>query len=317
MGMQAQRHSLPPLDLLRGFESVARHLSFTKAAAELFLTQSAVSRQVQVLEEAIGVALFQRRHRGLSLTDAGQRLYDKTADLLDELRETVREIRGADQLKPLTVTTTFSFASLWLIPRLPAFRAKHPEVAVRISADNQMQDLTRDRIEVAIRYCAPDAAPPGAIMLFGEEVMPMCSPALLRDRTRPLRKPEDLRHHILLHDDWNPREQWMHWDTWLQSLGMAGLKPAGDVRFSHYDQMIQAAIEGQGVALGRLPLLSGMIKRRKLVAPFEPRKLSGQMPTSSRSFFVFCEARAARRPDVQAFCEWLVAQARGEAATPD
>ena len=310
--MQNQRRSLPPLDLLTGFEAAARHLSFTKAATELFLTQSAISRQVQALEGAVGVPLFQRRHRALLLTDAGQVLYCKAVEILEQLAETTRQIRGAGAPAPLNVTTIVSFASLWLIPRLPHFRALHPAVDVRISADNTVIDLRRERMDVAIRYCAPQAAPPDAIKLFGEEVMPMCSPVLTRDKRRPLRAPEDLRHHVLLHDDFTPNARWLEWTTWLQAHGIVGLKPAAELRFSHYDQMIQAAVEGQGVALGRLPLLTGMIKRRQLVAPFEPRKLGGQMPTSSRAFFILREART-QRPEIQHFVNWLLAEAASDA----
>ncbi|MGE5616006.1 MAG: LysR substrate-binding domain-containing protein, partial [Bacillota bacterium] len=244
------------------------------------------------------------------LTEAGQVLYRKVAWMMEDLRGTMRELRGTAQSHPLTVTMSVSFASLWLIPRLPAFRRQHPTVDVRIVADNQLLDLSRDRIEVAIRYCAPDDPPANAVMLFGERVVPVCSPKLLRDRTRPLRAPEDLRHHMLLHDEWNARGTgWLHWDTWLQAQGLAKLKPAGDLRFSHYYQMIQAAIEGQGVALGRLPLISDMIKRRELVVPFEP--LTSQIETP-RAFFMLREPRSAERADVSAFCDWLVAQARRE-----
>jgi LysR family transcriptional regulator, glycine cleavage system transcriptional activator len=310
----ADRRELPPLDLLLGFEAAARHLSFTKAATELFLTQSAVSRQVQALEEALGVSLFQRRHRALLLTDEGQLLSRAVGSMLDELREVTRKVRGTGVPTPLSVTTIVSFASLWLIPRLPKFRAQHPSADVRISADNQIVNLTRERIDVAIRYCAPDAAPPGAVKLFGEEVMPMCSPALLREPKRPLKTPADLRHHVLLHDDWSPVQPWLDWNTWLQAHGAAGLKPASELRFSHYDQMIQAAVDGQGVALGRWPLLSGLIKRGQLVAPFEPKTLRGETPRTTRAFFVFCEPRAAGRAEVQAFVSWLIAEADSDCA---
>jgi hypothetical protein len=195
--MQRQLRELPPLDLLRGFEAAARHLSFTKAAAELFLTQPAVSRQVHALEETIGVVLFQRRHRALLLTDAGQVLHRKVTTMMQELRETVRELRGSAELRTLTVTTTVTFASLWLVPRLPMFHALNPTTDVRISANNQLLDLVRERIDVAIRNCACDAAPPDGVRLFGEEVIPVCSPRLLRDRARPLRTPDDLRRHVL------------------------------------------------------------------------------------------------------------------------
>lgn len=310
----ADRRELPPLDLLLGFEAAARHLSFTKAAAELFLTQSAVSRQVQALEEALGVPLFQRKHRALLLTDEGQMLLKSTSAMLESMRELTRKIRGSNVPTALSVTTIVSFASLWLIRRLPKFREANPCVDVRISADNQLVDLTRDRIDVAIRYCAPEAAPKGSIKLFGEEVMPVCSPQLLRDKKRPLKTPQDLRHHVLLHDEYSPREAWLHWDTWLTAHGVVGLDRAGDVGFSHYDQMIQAAAEGQGVALGRWPLLSNLIKRGQLVAPFDPGTLHGEPPKSTRAFFVFCEPRSASRPEVKAFVDWLIAESDRDCA---
>jgi DNA-binding transcriptional LysR family regulator len=311
--MQNQR-KLPPLDLLPGFEAAARHLSFTKAADELHLTQSAVSRQVQALEEVLGVALFQRRHRALLLTDAGQLLQQSVSEMLGQLRELTRRIRGEGDAQLVTVTTTFSFASLWLVPRLPTFRQLHPKIDVRISADNTLVDLTRDRIDIAVRYCAPDKAPAKSIQLFGEAVMPVCSPGLLRDRKRPLRKPADLRNHILLHDDFTPGTPWLEWVNWLEAHGLQGLTPAGELRFSHYDTMIRAAMDGQGIALGRWPLLAAALRRRQLVAPFESEGPPARAPVSARAFHVFCEPRAAQRPEVCAFCDWIQAEAREDVA---
>jgi LysR family transcriptional regulator, glycine cleavage system transcriptional activator len=302
------RRDLPQLDLLTGFEAAARHLSFTRAAAELFLTQSAISRQVQALEEQIGTPLFQRRHRALLLTDAGQLLYRSAQEVLGILDQTTRQIRGLNSSRTLTVTTTISFASLWLIPRLPRFRERHPLVDVRISADHAVFDLTRDRIDVAIRYCAPERAPAQAKKLFGESVVPMCSPKLLKDRRRPLREPADLRHHILLHDDYLDSTPWLEWGNWLQSQGLADLKPAGDLRFSVYDQMIQAALDGQGVALGRLPLLAQHVRTRRLVMPFAGASRSEPEPTSSRAFYLIAEPRAAARAEVQAFVDWILTE---------
>jgi LysR family transcriptional regulator, glycine cleavage system transcriptional activator len=302
------RRDLPQLDLLTGFEAAARHLSFTRAAAELFLTQSAISRQVQALEEQIGTPLFQRRHRALLLTDAGQLLYRSAQEVLGILDQTTRQIRGLNSSRTLTVTTTISFASLWLIPRLPRFRERHPLVDVRISADHAVFDLTRDRIDVAIRYCAPERAPAQAKKLFGESVVPMCNPKLLKDRRRPLREPADLRHHILLHDDYLDSTPWLEWGNWLQSQGLADLKPAGDLRFSVYDQMIQAALDGQGVALGRLPLLAQHVRTRRLVMPFAGASRSEPEPTSSRAFYLITEPRAAARAEVQAFVDWILTE---------
>lgn len=303
------RPAVPQLDLLIGFESAARHLSFTKAAAELHLTQSAVSRQVQALEQQLGVPLFERRHRALLLTEAGRLLYRSSTDALRSLEQTTRRIRGLKAPHTLTVTTVVSFASLWLVPRLPRFRDVYPLADVRIAADNRVVDLARERIDVAIRYCSPDRAPPYAIKLFGEEVVPVCSPVLLRDRQRPLRTPADLRNHTLLHDDMVDALPWLEWSTWLESHGLPDLKPAGDLHFSLYDQMIHAALDGQGVALGRLPLLAHLTESRRLVVPFVHDGRDNGMPQATRAFFVIPEPGSASRPEVSAFVEWVSAEA--------
>lgn len=307
------RRDLPQLDLLIGFEAAARHLSFTKAASELFLTQSAISRQVQALEEQLGMPLFQRRHRTLLLTDAGQLLYRGTSEAIGILQETTERIRGFKSSRMLVVTTLVSFASLWLVPRMPRFRALHPQIDVRIAADNTVFDLNRERIDVAIRYMSPERAPASARKLFGEEVLQMCSPRLLKDRSRPLRTPADLRHHTLLHDDMSDVTPWLEWGTWLESHGVGKLQPAGELHFSLYDQMIHAAIDGQGVALGRLPLLAELIAQGKLVAPFAGAK-GKQMPEATRAFFVLTEPSSAMRPEVRAFVDWVIAESTEDAA---
>src|SRR5665647_336136 len=172
--MREQRRNLPSLDLLRGFEAAARNLSFTNAAAELFVTQSAVSRQVKAVEDHLGVALFVRRHRALLLTEAGHDLYRATAQALRQLADAATRIRERGAGRTLTVTTTNGFASLWLIPRLADFRSRRPDIDIRISANTRMLDLEREGIELAVRYCMPKAAPEGALRLFGEMVLPVC-----------------------------------------------------------------------------------------------------------------------------------------------
>ena len=316
--MQKKYRDLPPLDLLRGFEASARHLSFTKAAEELFLTQSAISRQVQTLEESLGVPLFQRRHRALLLTDAGQVLEQLVSRHLAELRETVTRIAGAGGSKMLTVTTMVTFASLWLVPRLAQFRKVHPEIDVRIAANNEILDLERDRIDVAIRYVAADKVPAGAQQLFAEEVVPVCAPELTRDRQRPLKEPADLKHHILLHDDpvgskKFPALPYLQWDPWLEAMGLSELQSAGALHFSHYDQMIHAALNGEGVALGRLPLLSRQIREGKLIAPFEKARSRGRGTVSTRAYYVLVMPGAQARPEVRHFMDWLLAEARAQA----
>jgi DNA-binding transcriptional LysR family regulator len=304
--MPEQRRNLPSLDHLRGFEAAARNLSFTRAAEELFVTQSAVSRQVKTIEDHLGVALFARRHRALLLTEAGHELYRATAQALRQLSDAATKIKGRGAGRTLTVTATIGFASLWLIPRLTDFRNQRPDIDIRISANNKMLDLEREGIEVAIRYCMPKAAPENAVKLFGEVVLPVCSPKLVT-RAAPLARPEDLRHHILLHYE-RPEgvTPWLSWTVWLETMQLPGLKPVGSLRFSQYDQAIQAAINGQGVALGTSPLVRQLIRQGRLTAPLEKKF------ESSRAYYLVISADAADRPEVQDFASWLLRQAKQE-----
>ncbi len=295
---------LPSLDFFKGFEAAARHLSFTKAAEELFVTQSAVSRQIQALEQRLGVALFLRRNRGLALTDAGQQMWRAVDSALRTLQQAVDQVSPGATPKMVTVTSSMAFSSLWLIPRLSGFRRQHPDVDVRISANNQVLDLDRERIDLAIRYCPTRAAPAGSVRLFGEEILPVCSPALLRDRTRPLKSPQDLRHHVLLHYDEPHRPTpWFTWNVWLETAGVPDLEPAGSLRFNHYDQTIGAALGGQGVALGRRPLVKKLLADGALVAPFPLGSVT------DRAYFIVKTPATAGRPDVTHFVEWLITEA--------
>jgi LysR family glycine cleavage system transcriptional activator len=307
--MYKRAHDLPSLDLLKGFEAAARYLSFTKAAAELFVTQSAISRQVKTLEDQLGVALFRRRHRELRLTDAGQTLYKTTGEALRMLRDTTGRLgKGASGV--LTVTTMLSFASLWLVPRLNDFRRLHPEIEVRIAAANEFKDLEREGIDIAIRYCVPKAAGPGAVKLFGERVFPVCAPAL--HRSGELKSPQEIARTVLLHyDDADRRFPYLSWDVWLDLVHAQDVKPAGTLRFSHYDQLIQAALEGQGLALGRSPLVARWLKDGKLVLPFGKRYMSS--PADSRAYFIMTAQGSASRPETTAFSGWLKDQARAAA----
>src|SRR5690349_3849116 len=183
------RRNLPSLDLLKGFEAAARNLSFTKAASELFVTQSAISRQIQTLEDQLGVTLFRRHHRELRLTEEGQTLYKTAGEVLRLLREVAGRL-GSRPAGMLTVTTTVSFAALWLVPRLNDFRRLHPGIDMRLAATNEFQDLERGGIDLAIRYCTPKAAGSGALRLFGELVFPVCAKSLLAGRR--LGSPRDL-----------------------------------------------------------------------------------------------------------------------------
>ena len=303
--MHNQHWQLPPLELLLAFEAAARHLSFTKAAGELFLTQSAVSRQIQALEESLGGKLFERRTRALFLTENGQRLHQVVQGVLEQLQETTQKLRGTAAARTVTVTTTPGFASLWLIPRLNAYLQAHKGVDVRISATYDTVDLERDGVDLAIRY-APADEMHGQRPLFEEEVIPVCSPALAADPARPLREPADLRAQVLLHSD-DSRYSWMEWNIWLHAHGLHDLKPAGALQFNQYDQLVQAAVNGQGVALGRLPLLRRMLREKQLVAPFK------RSVVSSRGYYLVRSARVAGKQDVAAFEGWLLEETRKDA----
>jgi LysR family transcriptional regulator, glycine cleavage system transcriptional activator len=300
---------LPSLDLLRGFETAARLLSFTKAGLELHLTQSAVSRQIKELEDQLGVALFERRHRALVLTEAGQQFYPAAAQVLAMMRAATDRLRATAGNKSLYVSTTAGFASLWLIPRLAGFARTHPGVDVRISAQVRMQDLERDGVDVAIRFCPPALAGEDAVRLsFGESVFPVCSPRLLADPKRPLRETADLSGHVLLHvDDPEGRWPWLHWRVWLEVAGMQDLRPAGNLRFSGYDQVVPAAIAGHGVALGRTPLVTEALASGELVALFH------EVAHTERAYFAKVSRIASTRPEVVDFIAWLKMEAAKDA----
>jgi len=296
---------LPPLELLVEFEAAARHLSFTKAAAERFVTQSAMSRRIKTLEDDLGVALFRRRHRALVLTDEGQRLFETCTTLLAELRTTVARIRQPTQRQVLALTTTPGLASLWLIPRLPAFTQAHPGIDVRIDASFRRRDLRGEGIDVAIRY-----APAGSIdgtQLFAETVLPVCSPQLLKRTGHPLRSAADL-HRFPLLQMMLPADAGMptDWDPWLKAVNLPDLEPAATLSFNNYDEVIVAAVAGQGIALGRTPLIDRLLEERKLVAP-----LQGSF-ASPRAYFLVIEPAARNRPAVRALEQWL----QDEAARP-
>ena len=303
---------LPPLDLLLGFESAARNLSFTKAAGELFLTQSAVSRQIQALEEFVGVPLFERRHKALALTESGVAYYRTVAPILEQLREATRRLREARTGQVLTVTTTVSFASMWLIPRLARFRRLHPAIDVRIKATWEVADLEREGIDLAIRDCAMHNVPPGAMFLVGDHLAAMCSPGYAKEAKaakKPLAVPEDLRHHVMLqlHDP-TGRWPWLSWAAWLEAMGVEDLEPCGTQTFDAYDQVVQAALHGQGVVLGRLTMAGPALREKRLLALF------GREQRIARAFHAVPSRTSGDRPEAKQFVAWLREEIAADAA---
>lgn len=307
--MRDRQYDLPPLDRLVAFEAAARHLSFTRAADELALTQSAVSRQVASLEEHFGVPLFHRLHRALRLSDEGVALQRAVLPALQQLHDVNTALRQRARHKTLVVSTTAGFAGLWLIPRLGGFTASRPDVDVRISASSELVNLNRDGVDLAIRYLTDDAPGADALRLLGDSFVPVCSPRLLRDKAHPLKAPQDLRHHCLLHMDYGPGSELLDWPLWLRAMGVEGLVPASVLHFSQYDQMIQAAVNAQGVAVGRMPLVNDLIERRQLIMPFN------ETVVSPRSYYLLQSAAAQGKAQVREFVAWLRAEAASGAAT--
>jgi LysR family transcriptional regulator, glycine cleavage system transcriptional activator len=301
--MNRIRHRPLPLGPLRAFEAVARHLSFRAAAEELHVTQPAVSRQIRGLEDELGATLFARGTRHVELTTAGSTLLRATAPLLDRLDASVRQIRSSAGREPVAVTTFASFASLWLIPRLHGFQATHPDIDIRISAHDALADPDDPDIDLALRYCHPDTAPPHAVQLFGEVLTPVCTPAL----APALRTPADLAGQTLLEeDDHRPSAAYLSWRHWLGLNAPAGLEPKRWVYLNFTYQQIQAALSGQGLALARLSLVNESLARGELVEPFGPAR---RIRSPFAYWLVRWPARRGR-PALDAFEQWLLEQAR-------
>jgi DNA-binding transcriptional LysR family regulator len=308
--MPRQRDLPLSLDLLRGFEAAARQLSFTAAASELFITQSAVSRQVQQLEEQLGVKLFERRTRALVLTEAGDLYFREVARALQQLREATAAVR-ARTTPVVRVTTTVTFASLWLIPRLASFQGRHADIQVHVVADNTVRELERLALDVAIRYCPASMVGPEAVRLFGETVAPVAAPALLKGKR--IRTPEEVLQLPLLEiDDPYGTAMWLSWKVWAEAMKIERPRSRRGLTFSHYDQIVQAALAGQGVALGRFPLLDPLLADRRLLLPLKGAQYATQ---AARAYWLIVAPPSAQRDEVRTFCDWIQRQAAA-AATP-
>jgi LysR family transcriptional regulator, glycine cleavage system transcriptional activator len=253
---------LASLDLIRGFVAVGRRMSITLAAQDLHLTQSAVSRQIQALEEALGIKLFNRGHRAVSFTPEGERLFHIADEAMQQLQNAFGAARPTSERLPVTVTSSIGFSSLWLLPRLGRFQQRHPDIDVRVAADNKVLDLRAEGIDLAVRYCAEAKAPPGSERLFDEFIVPVAHPSL---GLRQLDSPDAVARNVLLEYD-DPRRPWLGWADRLNAMGFGAVKPKGMLRFNQYDQAVQAALAGQGIALGRLALVQPLLADKRLVA---------------------------------------------------
>jgi LysR family glycine cleavage system transcriptional activator len=297
--MSVDLSKLPSLDLVRGFVAVGRRMSITQAARDLFLTQSAVSRQVHALEEFLGVRLLVRGHRNIAFTPEGERLFRSADGAIQQLQYVVAELRMTGRLRPVTISAATGLIMLWLLPRMGRLQAAHPDIDVRISANNQMQDLRNEGIDLAIRYAGAHQVPPGSIRLFGESLAPVAAPSL---GIGAMRSGAVLARHTLLEFD-EPRAPWLHWKDWLAGNGLPDARPAHFLRFNQYDMVIQAAIAGQGIALGRRALVQHLVDEGKLVWLAEP-----QAPARKAHSYWLLRAEASQRADVNAVADWIVGE---------
>ncbi|MFQ6021782.1 MAG: transcriptional regulator GcvA [Acidiferrobacterales bacterium] len=287
---------LPPLNAVRAFEAAARHLSFTKAAEELHVTQAAISHQVKTLEEYLGIKLFRRLNRALVLTEEGQVYLPPLRRIFDQLYEATKRVTEHEARGKLTVSVLPSFAARWLVPRLGRFVRAYPDIDVRVAPSRTLVDFAREDVDVSIRYGRGRYLGLRSDHLMPEEIFPVCSPALL-EGPHPLRQPNDLKYHTLLHDEGG---DYGDWGTWLLAAGVRDVDPGRGPVFTDAGMLIQAAVAGQGVALARGALAADAIAGDRLVRPFE---LS--LPVEF-AYYIVCPEATADQPKVVAFREWLL-----------
>ena len=307
--MNSPHHRPLSLAHLRSFDAVARHLSFSQAGAELFLTQPAISRHIRALEDELGALLFVRGTRHVDLSEAGQQLRAAVQPLLARLDETVRGIRTNPLRARIRVSTYPSFATLWLMPRLESFEREHPGVDIRISATDRLVELDEPDLDVLLRSCRPAQAPPGAEFMFSSVNTPVIgarlADAIARGEAPPLDRPADLAAHTLVEmEDQNPTAgSTFAWRTWLEAEGLPRLEPRRWISVNYTHQQVQFALAGRGVALVLHSLVHDALERGELVEPFGPAL---RRPTAFAAHLVVLPgARLAERPELQTFAQWV------------
>jgi len=295
---------LPSLNGLRAFEAAARHLSFTLAASELNVTQTAISHQIRRLEEELGIRLFVRQNRALALTPEARDYLPGVRAAFNDLRLATDRLLRKDDDKVLTISTLASLAAKWLLPRLTDFQESHPGIDVRITTSTSLVDFQRDNVDAAIRYGRGQWPGLRADWLMADELFPVCSPSLLRG-DKPLRQPEDLRGYPLLHTSNANSDDWR---LWLTAAGLpADIARQPGITFDMIFMTIQAAIDGIGVAMGRTSYVQDDIAKGRLVVPF---KIA--LPADAGFYLVAPEGRR-EAPKLTAFRQWMLAATQNKA----
>ena len=294
---------IPPFNALRAFEAAARHLSFSRAAAELNVTASALSHQVKGLEDFLGLKLFHRRSRGIELTDAGRLLYPGLSGGFAQIRQAVAGLARASQDRVLVISAPPGFTAKWLAPRLYRFLMGNPEIDARISAGMNLVDFEIDGVDAAVRNLTTSARPDPELhieKLADVGLLPVCSPRLL-EQVGGLRSPDDLARAPLIHDDsLLGRADLPTWSDWLRAAGVTGVDINRGLRFNSADHALEATVEGAGVLLAHTLLAHDDLKTGRLVAPFDL-----VLPTG-RAFHFVCPKGTEGRLKVRAFHDWLL-----------
>ncbi len=299
---------LPPLNALRAFEAVARHSSFARAAVELNVTKAAVAQQVRLLEEEIGARLVERSGRGLKLTQSGAAGAGPLAEGFALIARAARAMREGGGRRFLIINSAPSFAATWLVGRIGKFKARHPETDVLIDADPIDEALESGAADALIRWGAGDFPGLSATLLFKEDVFPVCAPGLVAGNN-PLRSPEDLARHTLLHLDWNPAHaSWPAWSDWLKAAGALNVDARHGVFFNNMAMTLRAAAQGQGVALTSFAIAADDLAAGRLVQPFKT-----SVPTPFGYYFL-CRQHEAAAPRIKALREFLSEEAALSAA---
>ena len=300
--MEGLRFKLPPPNGLVVFEAAARHLNFTRAARELRVTQAAVSRQISGLEDHLGVPLFRRLPRALQLTPAGRRLLAAVTMGLEHIANTAADLRRARSDGDLTVATSVTFASYWLMSRVAQFRVAHPEIELRLVAAAPVSDLASAGIDLAVRYGRGTWPNVEAIHLLDNEVFPICAPDYFDGRPAPA-GPADLLDETLLHLVQHDRN-WVTWDKWLAAVGVDDMPTGRSLEFDNYLLLIQAALDGQGIALGGGRLAGDFLARGALVRPLETTMKSEQ------GFYLLIPNDIPLGAPATLFRDWILAEAK-------
>jgi LysR family transcriptional regulator, glycine cleavage system transcriptional activator len=291
---------LPSLNALRAFDCAVRHMSFQKAAEELFVTPAALSYQIRQLEEHLGLKLFDRLNRAVRLTQEGEILAPGIRDGFLEFENALRHLNRRQADNVLVISAGPAFTAKWLAPRLYRFMLRHPEIDARISANLKAVDMQRDDIDVAIRFGKGKYEGCVSVLLFDEYVTPMCSPGVAYGQN-PLNQPSDLAGHTLIHDDTHIGVfDLADWKSWLSAAGAAGVDPKrSGLHFNIADHALDAAVAGAGVVLGRWILAQSDIEAGRLVTPFE-LKIKADF-----SFYTVVLENRIKDKNIQAFCTWL------------